>query len=419
MSLLCYLRDLFIQVLPFKLPSLVRRFLYGSNVRFIFVVHPRRKEDVFIAAPFLRPLRRWLPGKLCYKLIEKLPPSVLCTVHTQYGVKGIVIYKLTLPDTMLLKRKKCLRESYNFLSFASKISERGSFVGLGGWWPIVTKRGLAIQRPARKVGLKLTNGHCGTLCSLYLMIEKIASVGGATMQDLKILVIGGGKMGTNLIKILKNRVAGITIIDRNENKLNRIMNDLRQETTRTIFNAAEATEESISMALENHHICICTTSNLRRIIKPGQLPKDTLVIDDSRPEAFPRIYSQQERIVILEGGLMKIPGANCNYDFGFGQDDNFFGCLTEAFILALDSTKQQILKETSGDVDEENFWAMLAFCRNHFISVGDFKSSNQNVSFEIIRRIIQNKTIKDTPLESVSKNDFYNSVWRNQFIDNA
>ncbi len=88
---------------------------------------------------------------------------------------------------------------------------------------------------------------------------------------------------------------------------------------------------------------------------------------------------------------MKIPGANCDYDFGFGQNDNFFGCLTEAFILALDSTKRSILKETVGDVDENNFWAMLTFCKNYSISVGDFKSSNQDIADDFISQIIRSK----------------------------
>ncbi len=390
-SLACYVRDLIVQWLPFKLPRFIRRTLYGRNVRFVFVVHPRRKDDIFIAAPFLSPLRKYLPSKLCYKIIQMLPASVLCTVTTEYGVTGVVVYKLSLPETMLSERKKCLKESHSFLRFASKISERGSFIGLGGWWPIVTRRGLGVQAYAKKVGLKLTNGHTGTLCSMYLAIEKIAYLGGEEVENLNILVIGGGKMGSNVINVIKDKVAKITIIDRHANKLSRLINDLKKENSKTTFHAIDATDESIKLALIAHDICICTTSNLRRIIKPDELPRDTIVIDDSRPEAFPRVYNKNNRVVVLEGGLMKIPGANCGYDFGFGLDDNFFGCLAETFLLAYDSRKHKVLRETIGDVDQDNFRSMIKFCKENLITLGDLKSSNLTVEDSLIRHIIGNK----------------------------
>lgn len=391
LSLVTYLRDAIIQIIPFKLPQFLRTSLYGPNIKFIFIVHPRRKEDVFIAAPFLGPLRKILPSKVCYKFVELLPASVLCTVKTNSGVNGIVVYKLTLPETMLAQKKKCLRDAYSFLRFASKISDEGTFVGLGGWWPIVTRRGQAVKHYAQKIGLRLTNGHTGTLSSMYMTIEKIALLAGALVKDLNILIIGAGKMGTNTIKAFEGKVAKITITDLNTNKLERVLNDFTRKSGSTIFKAVPATEDAIQRALAESHVSICTTSNLRRIIKPDNLPKNTLVIDDSRPEAFPRVYSEKNRIAVLEGGLMKIPGASCDYDFGFGKSDNFFGCLAETFILALDSSKDNLLKETIGDVDKSNFWAMLNFCKKESILLGDFKSSDINVDSEVIRQIIFNK----------------------------
>ena len=390
-SALCYLRDLLVQSIPFRVPCFLRSLLYGGDIRFIFVVHPRRKEDIFIAAPFLGFLRRFLPSGVCYRIIENLPPSVLCTVSTSHGIKGAVVFKLILPESMLVQRRKCLRDAYAFVNFASKISKSDSFIGLGGWWPIVTKRGAAVQGYARRCGLKLTNGHCGTLCSIFLMLEKIASISNIPLNDLRVLIIGAGKMGSNVIRILRDRVKQLTIIERNSIKATRMLEEFIEKAKHTQMRILTATDNSVEIGLRAHHVCVCTTSNLRRIIKPEHLPCNTLVIDDSRPEAFPRICDSKKKIAILEGGLMKILGARCDYDFGFGQDQNFFGCLVEVFILALEATKQKRLKVTSGDVDEDNFWSMLNFCKNNSIEVGDFKTSNHIVNIEFIRQLIRGK----------------------------
>ena len=110
-------------------------------------------------------------------------------------------------------------------------------------------------------------------------------------------------------------------------------------------------------ALKESHIGVCATSTFRNLLKVRDMPDGFIAIDDSRPEALPR-DPKNERIV-LEGGLLKILGSKINYDYGFGQDDNVFGCLGEAFILALDQEKS--LSPTLGDVELDNFFNVLNF----------------------------------------------------------
>jgi predicted amino acid dehydrogenase len=286
---------------------------------------------------------------------------------------------MTMPELMFERRKEAERRLVAALKLISKIGGVGTVVGLGGWWPMVTQRGLSIKEQAEKLGLRVTNGHCGTLASIYLTIEKIARIGRLEKEDLCIAIIGVGKMGTNVARALFSRVKRLILIDINEASLRKIKRSLESEdseTTIDVFISNSENMSSLKEVLKDCHIGVCATSSLRNLLKLRDLPYGFIAIDDSRPEALPR-DPKNERI-ILEGGLLKIIGATIDYDFGFGQDDNVFGCLGEAFLLALD--KQQELRPTLGDVDMGNFFRVLDFCRSNGVVGGDLKSSDALVS---------------------------------------
>jgi predicted amino acid dehydrogenase len=125
------------------------------------------------------------------------------------------------------------------------------------------------------------------------------------------------------------------------------------------------------------------------------IPNGFVAIDDSRPEALPR--DPRHKRIILEGGLLKIKGVKLDYDYGFGQDENVFGCLGEAFVLALDQCKT--LKPTVGDIDLENFHRVVDFCRKNCVSEGDLKSSDVLImNDEIIDAFRQRGNIHMPPL---------------------
>ncbi len=167
-----------------------------------------------------------------------------------------------------------------------------------------------------------------------------------------------------------------------EEKLKNIMSetDIQKYTNREDFGG-------MNEVFENNHIIVCTTSNVRRIIKPEEIPDNSIIIDDSRPEGIPRELSGKR--VVLEGGLLKINGIIQNYDYGFGFDENVFGCLAESYLLASDSSK--IITPTLGDIDFDNFDKMISLCQKFNITVGDFKCRDKIIEKEKIISIIKSK----------------------------
>lgn len=393
-SLVCYLRDCVISCIPIRhLPKFIIKALYGVNPDFVFFVHARRREDIYIALPFLVPLRKLLGRKSFSKFVHHLPPFVLDKITVNQNnrkIEGMVVTSIYLPETMLQNNKKSLRQSILGLNYISKISQKNTVVGLGGLWPMITRRGLALTKYGNERSLKLTNGHCGTLASLFLTIQKLSTISEIPMNDIKVVILGAGKMGTNLARALYGKVAAITLVDVNEKRLNIVEEKLKNVTTKTDiykFNNKDDTG-GISEILENNHITVSTTSNLTRILRPEQIPKGSIIIDDSRPESIPREINKTGSVV-LEGGLLKINGLKQNYDFGFGVDDNVFGCLAESFILAAD--KGANIEPTLGDVNFDNFEKMLKNMRNLGVNVGDFKTCDTKIPDGQLAQLLKKK----------------------------
>ena len=395
-SLLGILRDALVLLLPFRLPHFFIRMLYGIRPKFVFYVHPRRKEDIFISFPPLKYLRNLLSSKRLLWLASMLPPFVIGKIRHP-NIDGVVIATLQMPNQLVANIKYSIRKARGAVCLAGKICPPGGIMGLGGWWPIVTRRGVSLRTVGRRYNIQITNGHCGTLVSIYLMVAKIARISGLKMDQLHIGVIGSGKMGRNVASVLNGRVNKLTLIDMSRKKLENVARTLQLSENASVLETAwvHPSEQSrLRHILQRPHLLICTTSNVRKLFVSGFLPDKFVVIDDSRPEAFFRTDPLLGKIV-LEGGLMSLDGVNINYDFGFGVDENIFGCLAENFCLALDQGRT--LKPTIGDVDLDNFWQMLKFCEQRGILVGDFKSGMYVVDDEIISRIIREKQNDELP----------------------
>jgi len=390
-SLLGFVRDSLILTLPLKkVPAPLVRLLYGTNIQYAFLVHPRGYQDIFIASPFLKPLQLLFRKQKAVQYLFKANPFVLNSVHSRQKINGVVIGLMTMPELMFDRRKEAERGLEKALKLISKIGDPGAVVGLGGWWPMVTQRGLSIREEARRLGLVVTNGHCGTLASIYLTVERISKIVALKWQTLGIAIIGVGKMGTNVAKAFNGKIGKLLLVDINENNLSKIKRSLESpngSTSIDIFISKTTNMSHLKETLRQYHIGVCATSSLRNLLKLRDLPSGFVAIDDSRPEALPR-DPKNERI-ILEGGLLKICGATVDYDYGFGQDDNVFGCLGEAFLLALD--KGVLLEATLGDVDMNNFHKVVDFCRANNVREGDLKSRDSLVSEEAIRAAFEKR----------------------------
>lgn len=400
-SMCALLRDFLVNALPSKItPKFLVNSLYGKKVDFIFLVHPRHKEDIYKTVPLLKFITRFIPEKFILKILTKCPAYVIAKSEwKERDLRGLIVSTSIMPDELLIKRDNTLSELKRIVSFIKKIATGKVYVGLAAWWPIVTNSGLAFQRVLEgDDNIAITNGHTATLVSIYLMVKHICGIADTKLDSLKILIIGIGKMGSAVAEIFNGKVKELGIIDRNEMRLRGVENYLSKKKQHSSVSRYVATDslfsERIFSILSDYDITICTTSNVNYIIKDSSALRKCIVIDDSRPEAFPRVIDENRNAIVLEGGIIKLKGIELDDDFGFGKKDNVFGCMAEALILAADEMRS--LKPVIGEIDYNNFYKMLAYCRKHDIGEGDFKSGQKEVSLELVKKIINNKRTAKT-----------------------
>lgn len=394
-SLFSALRDAFIARLPLKkLSEKWSRRFYGNSISFVFLTHPRDEKEILRVFPFSRILKRILPAKLFYKILSLCPAYIVARLKSPEGYHGAFVSTPLLPEELFADRNRTLRNAGRILDFIKKISTERVYIGLAAWWPIVTNGGAALTRYIDvKDNIIITNGHCATLASLILSTEKILATARRPLSRSKILIIGAGKMGGAVAAYFKDKVSSISLVDQNLQRLERIKREISAQETGSEIELIEVTKEDFAErvvpALKKTHITICTTSNIGYVLEESTLIKDCVVLDDARPEAFKRIIDREQRVAVLEGGLMKVPGMVCSMDFGFGERDNIFGCLAEAYLLRLDGMKS--LKPTLGEVEMANLHELIRVCQTHGITHGDFKCGHMEVEPEFIAEIVNLK----------------------------
>lgn len=394
-SLFGLVRDLLVFCFPFRIPRGLVSLLYGVDPKFAFYVHPRRREDILISLPFLKYLFGILPSKWLLAAVSAWPPFVVGhIVHPQCS--GLIVGSQQMPDSLMRNVKCSIRKARSTVRFVGKLCPPGSVLGLGAWWPIVTRRGEVLKADGKRHNVQITNGHCGTLISIHLMIQKISRISGVKLTDLRVGIIGVGKMGQNVAAVLNGKVGTILLSEVNQKRLDSVVSKLRQAATQSVIETIRVTPrepKSLRALLEQSHLSVCTTSNVGKVLTDDSLPEKFVVIDDSRPEAFYRGDPSSGRIV-LEGGLMKLRGVRINYDFGFGIGEDIFGCLAESYLLASDA--EGVLKPSIGNVDLDNFWKMIQFCEQKQIEVGDFRAGAFLVGDAVIADVVRNRHLEIT-----------------------
>ncbi len=381
-------RDIFIAALPQGLrPLSIRLIPYRPD--FIFLTHPRNEDDIWATIPVAKFFSR-ISRRLVKLILNLSPCYIVANVKAPDEKKGYVISVTELPEDLFSKRELVTTLAKRLISFFSKISDHKTYVGLAAWWPIVTNSGQLFNKYAQKNNMvEITSGHTTTLLSLYLSINKLAEATQKHLTNSSVLILGVGKIGGSLAVLLANKVKKIGLLDKSYIRLKsiqKILNEKHLNTTIELIHVTDSNaEEIILRKIQEYDLTSCTTSNVGLLIDDQAKLSNCLILDDSRPEAFPRIFSREKHAIILEGGLMKINGVSLDSNFGFGKENNIFGCLAEAIILALDTSNK--LKPNTGEIDFQNFNAFVEFCHRRGIVAGDFKCGEKFLTEDEIRKI--------------------------------
>jgi len=384
-TVLSLMRDFIVSMLPFRLPAFIRRWLYGPHPDFVFLTHPRYQADIFDMVPISKTLARIIPAEWIMRFYTRFPAVVVCTIYWgQHNLRGLVVSTPHLPQEFFGRRKKTLAVASQMIGFLRKITHRKVYIALSGWWPPATNKGRLFKQVLSKDDhLVVTTGHTATLMSLCRTVERVAQCLDHNLADTSVAILGVGNMGSIVAQMLNGRVARIGIIDKNERKAENVVRSLccaanPSQIELCRIDPDQPYDDQIAMFLARHDTTVCTTLNASRIVQDTKKLRNCIIIDDSRPEAFERIFDPEKGLLIIEGGLMKIKDVMVDCDFGFGKIDSVFGCMSEAIMLAID--KQNCVVPILGEVDIPNYNAMLKFCDEVGIREGDLLCGHRRIS---------------------------------------
>lgn len=391
--------DTHIQPKEKKIKKTIRCFLYimesllyyftpiplpKKEIDFIFLVHGRYEADYMNVLPFLGFFKLILPNNLFLELVQKLPPAVVDVITTKSGLRGLMVSTPVLPQTLVSCRKGMEREIRRVHRLIDKICRPASskiVIGLGGWWPSFTRKGKLLTKYFSSDKYTITTGHTATVFSLYKTTEVLLKAAAIKAADATIAIFGCGGIGSAVAEqLLQNRYHNLVFVDINSHKLKALKGQLESTYPKANIQTYLFNKSTVRQIISKCHLGLCATSNISALLDKDDIIDNFIFLDDSRPEAIPRFDNGDSKFT-LEGGLIKVRGVKSFCDFGFGVDgSNLLGCLSEAYMLALDLRKRKILRNTLGDVTNELIHRMERFFNTEQISIGDFKMGDQFLS---------------------------------------
>ncbi len=299
---------------------------------FAFILHPLDpKADVARKYPTLA---RILPVSLIHFLSLYWPPLVLSHVRgirspaTGREVEG---WLLACPLTARRMLTVPPRVAYRKIIQTGRLAERlgARILGLGAYTSVVGDGGLTV---ARALQIPVTTGDSYTAAvSVQTLLEAATQVGIIPEQATAAVVGATGAIGGACARLLASRVGRLILVGRRADALEAARFRLANTANGPVEIATDIA------AIRAAHLVLTATSAGRPIIFPEHLQPGTVVCDVARPrDVSLRVHREREDVLVVDGGLVEIPGGvGLGFDYGLPPGLTF-GCMAETIALALE-----------------------------------------------------------------------------------
>ena len=294
--------------------------------RFAFITHPDRAEDI----KHFMPPAKYIPLRLAEGLGRVLPPLRVSElkVESPYGAaEGFIIsINITSRQVDVLPQRAVIKR----LTRAGRIAERlgADIIGLGGSNLI---RNLAPE--ALKITFAGESSY--NIATALESLEEAFSLMGNSIQNAHAVVLGAaGHVGAVCSFILSGRVKSMTLVDSDKKRINELAGKI-------IFHSglSSGISDDPTKAVRSARMVIAAGA---AGISPADLAPGSVLCDLNRPPRLGRETGQsRDDVLVLEGGVIKMPGMAGNYSepgFQSGMTGPF---LAETIIVALEKSLQK------------------------------------------------------------------------------
>lgn len=355
---------------------------------FGFILHPTDIGHIHRRWGFTRRLPdSWVEG-----VIKLLPPKLLShhdgvrsPLNTAEG--WIAATVLTSRQMVRLPEKYVLGKIIE----AGRVLERlgARIIGLGAYTAIVGDAGVTI---AKNLKAAVTTGNTYTVAAALEGAKEGARRLGIDYRRAEIAIVGAtGSIGAACTHVLAREARNLTLIGRDEPRLERLARRVTDETGLT-----PKISTNIKKSLPRADIVITVSSSVDTIIEPADLKPGAVVCDVALPrDVDERVIKERDDVLVIDGGVISVP-SDLEFNFGHGFPPGTSpACLAETMILALENRYENF---TLGrDVTVRQVDEITRLARKHGFKLAGMRSFHRPLDDASIERVRQNARRRTAP----------------------
>jgi fatty aldehyde-generating acyl-ACP reductase len=355
--------------------------------KFAFVIHP---IDVRRDVARKYPVAKYAPESLIEAILPRIKPKLVSHIT---GIKSdqpnteaegwFIVCPLT-PKQLLTMPPEIV---YKKLIECGRIAQDlgAEIMGLGALTSVVGDGGITV---AKSLNIAVTTGNSYTVATAVDGAIRGAELMGTPMNEATVAIVGAaGSIGRTCALMLAPEAAKIILVGRHVDRLQPVAREIEAlpEHAELVVTA------DIAQGLKDADVIVTVTSAADAVILPEHLKKGAVVCDVARPrDVSVRVAKERDDVLIIEGGLVSVPGPELNFRFDFGfPPKTAYACMSETILLALDAAETGKYESfTLGkEVSVDQARTMQRLAKKHGFRLGGFRSFERAVSEEDIAAV--------------------------------
>ncbi|MEW5784088.1 MAG: aminotransferase class III-fold pyridoxal phosphate-dependent enzyme [Bacillota bacterium] len=401
--------------------------------RFAFLIHALDLQSYHQFDHSLRAFSEAELGELTGKFNDMIQPFVISRTaitsaagRCAYG--EFIAVPRTTEEFVKMPRQQALSELKAAVALAR---ERGArIVGLGAFTSVASMGGLFLKDE----GVPVTTGNSYTVVSAVDAVNAAIDRLQVNRNEITAAVVGAaGSIGKGIAMLLSERVPRLVLIGNPNNtdssqRLHAVAAEiycyqaalinqgrpLKQGSMGLILAGCaelppagapqEAFEDfvrgagrklglielstDIDAVLARADVVVSATSSDGKIIHAGNLKRDAIVCDVSRPANVSEAVDRaRPDVLVIDGGVIEVPGLpSLGWDFGFEQGLSY-ACMAETMMLALEQHYKNYSLGSSG-VNLETILQTRTWAAEHGFKLAAFRSFNRPLSEDSWQKLL-------------------------------
>ena len=359
--------------------------------QFSFVIHPLElKRDAARKYPILK----FFPEKMVKQIALRISPKLMSQITGVQSVTGeraqgwFVGCPLSARQLVRLPDETIYKHLVAAGHFSADLGAR--VMGLGAFTSVAGDAGISVAKRLEGV-INVTSGNSYTVYTAVEGLIKAANLMGHEVSESQVAIVGAtGSIGAVCAKILAAQVGAITLIGRDQNKLESVQSAVESQSQRR---ATVRISTDVRAALREADLILAVSAAGKELVFPEDLKVGAVVCDVARPRDVSKsVVEKRDDVLVIEGGVIRVPGdVDFHFAFGFPQH-TAFACMSETMILALEGTYQSYTLGRDLSVQQVTHMGELA--RKHGFELAGFRAFDVAVTDEQIARTREAATRK-------------------------